>query len=105
MSPSRKLSGPRGPRRSHVARKHGRGARKPRAPLPPTEVAPISIMFGGHHVGDLHVRPGIDAELVTRALVTVTGCLELSASLAELGPHRFALAVRAAAAAVGGGAM
>ena len=98
MSPSRKPSGPRGLRRSHAHRRHDRPA--------PAETAHVPITFDGRYLGELHVRPGTDEDLLARAIdqiATLTEWSKLGACIAALGPHRLAIAARAARAAVSGG--
>jgi hypothetical protein len=66
----------------------------------------VPVTFDGRYLGELHVRPGIDEEIVARALEqlgTLTEWAKLGAFLAALGPHRLAIAARAAAAAASGG--
>jgi hypothetical protein len=80
-------------------------AEAPAAP-PPIEVARVPVTFDGHHLGDLHVSPGTSPALVSRALGQLAVPAEwsqLGADLAALGPHRLAIAARAATAAAGGG--
>ena len=65
----------------------------------------MPITFDGRYLGDLHVRPGTDEDLLARAVdqfATLTAWSKIGASLAALGPHRLAIAARAAAAAAGG---
>ena len=98
MSPSKKSDGPRCMRRTHITGRHGAAApSEPAAepPLPmPAEPTRVPITFDGRHIGDLHVRPGTDQELLAQALdqlATRTEWSKLGASLAALGPHRLAM--------------
>jgi hypothetical protein len=69
-------------------------------------VARVPITFDGHHLGDLNVSPGTAPTLLARALEQLAlpaAWSQLGADLDALGPHRLAIAARAATAAAGGG--
>jgi hypothetical protein len=66
----------------------------------------VPITFEGRHLGDLHVPPGTEQDLLARALSQLAMSPEwakLGADLAALGPHRLAIAARTATAAACGG--
>src|SRR5262249_8875019 len=76
------------------------------APSPHVEAAPVSITLDGDHIGGLHVRPGVDEKLVARVIEQLAAPAEwakLGVALAARGPHRLAIATRAAVAVAGGG--
>jgi hypothetical protein len=72
-------------------------------------VARVPITFEGQHLGDLHVPPVTDPALVDRAkeqiaqLAALPEWSKLGTDLAARGPHRLAIAARAATAAATGG--
>lgn len=112
MSPSSKSAGPRGPRQSHAPHRHGPAVPPASSPAdppgtpPPAEDRRVPLRLDGYHLGELHVPVGTDPELLARALRQLALSSEwaqLGAKLAALGPHRLAIAARAATAAATGG--
>ena len=105
MSPLNKSARPRCTR--HLPRWPSTAAlSNPPASLPAAEIVVVPIAFDGCHVGDLHVRPGTNLEVLFQAIEQLDARMEwskLGTSLAALGPHRLAIAGRAAAAAASGG--
>jgi len=112
VSLSKKSAGPRGPRRSHAPHRHGPAVALASPPAdppgtpPPAEERRVPLRLDGYHLGELHVPVGTDPELLARALRQLalsSEWVQLGAELAALGPHRLAIAARAAMAAATGG--
>jgi hypothetical protein len=89
------------PRRAHVHDRHSSAKPPPEVPL---QAVPISI--DGCLIGELHVQPGTEEVVTTRAIATLAalrGWSQLGAELADLGEHRLEIAAHAARVAAAGG--
>jgi hypothetical protein len=69
-------------------------------------VRPDPFRIDGRLIGEVHVQPGTEEEVTTRAIATLVdlrGWSQLGAEIADLGEHRLKIAAHAARVAAAGG--